>query len=199
VHAAEIVGERWALLIVRDLLVRPKRFTDLKHGLPRIPTNVLSTRLKELEASDVVERVVLPHPDRSVVYQLTEYGRDLEDIVLALGRWGARTMGEPAADDIVTVDSMIMAFRSTYRPNGKGTVAYQLNLGEILLRIDIADGALAVIDGRHPAPDLTITADLAIKALMAGEISARDAIDAGSVVLDGPPELFDRFLTTFRI
>src|SRR5438105_14626994 len=91
-RALELVGERWALLIVRDLLVGPKRFTDLRRGLPRIPTNVLSTRLKELEHNGIVRRRLLPRPASGVVYELTEHGRELEDIVLRLGLWGAATL-----------------------------------------------------------------------------------------------------------
>src|SRR5437764_13643685 len=88
-RALELVGERWAMLIVRDLLVGPRRFTDLSRGLPRIPTNILSERLKELEDAGVVHRRVLPRPIGSVVYELTAYGADLEDAVKLLGRWGA--------------------------------------------------------------------------------------------------------------
>src|SRR5688572_3869489 len=91
-RAVEMVGERWAMLIVRDLLVSPKRYTDLREGLPRIPTNILSVRLKELEDAGVVRRRVLPRPSGSVVYALTDYGTELEDIVLALGRWGAKSL-----------------------------------------------------------------------------------------------------------
>src|SRR3981081_3351856 len=81
-RAVELLGERWALLVVRDLLVSPKRFTDLRRALPRIPTNVLSDRLRELEDAGVVHRRVLPRPAGSIVYELTEYGEQLEDIVL---------------------------------------------------------------------------------------------------------------------
>src|SRR5215207_6969550 len=86
-RALELVGERWALLVVRDLVLGPKRFTDLRRGLPRIPTNVLSARLRELEEAGVVRRRVLPRPASSVVYELTEYGRELDEVVLPLGRW----------------------------------------------------------------------------------------------------------------
>src|SRR5215207_4227883 len=99
-RALEIVGERWALLIVRDLIVGPKRFTDLQRGLPRIPTSVLAARLKELEAFGAIRRRVLPRPAGSVVYELTEYGAALEDSVLSLGRWGARALGEPQPGEI---------------------------------------------------------------------------------------------------
>src|SRR5919107_1039006 len=110
-RALEIVGERWALLIVRDLLAGSKRFTDLRQGLPRIPTNVLSARLKELEQARVLQRRILPRPATAVVYELTDYGRELDEILMALGRWGVRSMGTPEADDIYTSDSLVMAMR----------------------------------------------------------------------------------------
>src|SRR5579864_4500846 len=93
-RALELVGERWALLIIRDLLVGPRRFTDLRRGLPRIATNVLAERLKELEEGGVVRRRLLPRPAASVVYELTEYGSQLEAAVTQLGLWGARAMGQ---------------------------------------------------------------------------------------------------------
>src|SRR4030088_766323 len=92
-RALEVVGERWALLIVRDLLIGPKRFTDLLRGLPGIPSNVLTARLKELEDAGVVRRRVLARPARAVVYELTEYGLELDAAVVELGRWGAKNLG----------------------------------------------------------------------------------------------------------
>ena len=120
-RALELVGERWALLIVRDLLVGPKRYTDLRSGLPKIPTNVLATRLKELESAGLVERNVQPRPSGAIVYELTPYGLDLEPVVLALGRWGARSLGELRPGEIATADSLVMALRSTYHPPKRGT------------------------------------------------------------------------------
>ena len=91
-RALELVGERWALLIVRDLLVGPRRYGELAGGLPRIPTNVLATRLKELQEAGVLRRV--PH-SRVIVYELTPYGRELEPVVLALGTWGFKALADP--------------------------------------------------------------------------------------------------------
>ena len=108
-RASEVVGERWGLLIVRDLLVRDQRFGDLKRGLPRIPTSVLTNRLKTLEEAGVVQRKLLSSPRNTIVYTLTEFGRDLEDIVLALGRWGAKFLDEAEPDEIVTAESLVMA------------------------------------------------------------------------------------------
>ncbi|MBK1784861.1 winged helix-turn-helix transcriptional regulator [Prauserella cavernicola] len=201
-HAADLVGERWALLIIRDLLVAPKRFTDLRRGLPRIPTNVLSARLKQLEAEGVVERRVLPRPDGSVVYELTDYGRDLEEIVLALGRWGARTLGEPGPDDIVTPDSLVMAMRSTFHADDAHDVraSFELRLGDIVLGVRVDGGKLDVAEGELTGgADLVITTGPAIKAVMAAELTPAEAIENGSVHLEGDPALLTTFATIFRI
>src|SRR5215470_12122790 len=101
-RALELVGERWALLIIRDLAVHPRRYTDLLDGLPGIPTNVLSTRLKELEQAGVIERRVAPAPQRGILYALTSDGHDLEPAVHALGRWGASHLGDPRPGEPVT-------------------------------------------------------------------------------------------------
>src|SRR6187455_1291233 len=105
-RALELVGERWALLIIRDLLVGPRRYGELASGLPRIPTNILAARLKELQAAGVIRRA--PH-SRVVVYELTEYGRELEPVVLTLGVWGFKAMGDPRDEQIITADSMTMS------------------------------------------------------------------------------------------
>src|SRR5438105_10131964 len=132
-RALELVGERWALLIVRDLLVGPRRFTDLRQGLPRIPTNVLSERLKELEHAGIVRRRALPRPAASVVYELTDYGSQLEEVVMKLGLWGAQALGEPRPDEIITTDSIVKALRPTFVPElARGLrTAYELRLGVI--------------------------------------------------------------------
>lgn len=202
VRAVELVGERWALLIVRDLLVAPKRYTDLKRGLPRIPTNVLSTRLKELEQAGLVERRVLPRPDGSVVYALTEYGADLEDVVLALGRWGARSLGDPGPDEIVTPDSMVMALRSTFRPAqacDQPDTRFELRLGDVVVHARVAGGELETGVGASADPDLVIESGPAIRALLAGEIDPQDALDDGLVAVTGPEDLLVTFTRLFRI
>src|SRR6266540_2349588 len=97
-HALDLVGERWALLVVRELLLGPKRFTDLREGLPGIGANVLASRLRELESAGVVQRRTLPAPAAATVYELTEYGRELEEPLLAFGRWGAKTLSRRPGD-----------------------------------------------------------------------------------------------------
>ena len=200
-RAAELVGERWALLIVRDLLVGPKRFTDLRRGLPRIPTNILSDRLKELEDSGIVQRRVLPRPAGSIVYELTAYGADLDEAVKHLGRWGARSLGEPRPDEIVTLDSLTMALRTTFRPElAEGVHAgFELRLGPVVLHARVDDDQLSVGEGRLPDADLIIETGPALKLLLAHEIAPDEAIEQGLVQVTGDSALLETFVTIFRI
>ena len=113
-RALDVVGERWALLVVRELLLGPKRYTDLRRGLPNASPNVLSERLRELERAGVVRRRKLPPPAGSRVYELTDWGRELEEIVISLGHWAARspTAAERRSDR--SADSIILALRSRF-------------------------------------------------------------------------------------
>jgi DNA-binding HxlR family transcriptional regulator len=200
-RAAEMIGERWGLLIVRDLMVEPKRFTDLQHGLPGIPSNVLASRLKELEQAGVVRRRVLPRPSGAVVYELTEYGEELEEIVMAFGRWGAKALGDPRPDETVTVDSMVMALRSTFRAaaaTGR-RIGFELRLGDVVIHARVGNGKIAAGAGALPGADLIIEAGPGIRALMAGEITPEQALEAGAVRITGDPKLLSRFAQMFRI
>jgi DNA-binding HxlR family transcriptional regulator len=200
-HAMELVGERWALLIIRDLIPGPKRFTDLRNGLPRIPTNILSARLKELEASGVIQRRLLPRPQGSVVYELTDYGRELDDVVLRLGLWGVRSLGQPRPDDIVTTDSLIMALRSTFRRDAASglQLGYEVRVGDIVIHALVDDGKAEVEQGPLPRPDLVIDTGPELRALLAGELSPSEAVASGVVRLTGDPALLDRFVEVFHI
>lgn len=201
-HAVELVGERWALVLVSDLIRGPKRFTDLQRGQPRIPSNVLSARLKELEDAGVVRRRVLPRPATGVGYELTEYGRELEDIVFRLGLWGAKTMPQPQPDDIVTADTVLLALRSTFRPEAaRGLRAgYELRLGEIVVHARVDHGALEVDEGPLPDADLVLETDLSFHPLLTGELSPAEAIEGGRVrVVRGKRRLFERFVEVFHI
>jgi len=200
-YALEIVGERWAFLVIRDLILGPKRFTDLRRGLPRIPSNVLSARLKELEKAGVIRRRLLPRPSTGIVYELTEYGRGLEDIVLRLGLWGASSLGEPRPEDTVNVDSLMLALRATFRPDAARELqaTYEFRLGEIVIHARIDKGALEVVEGPLADADLVVETDLTIRALMSGELSPSEAVESGRVRLAGRPELLDRFVEVFHI
>jgi DNA-binding HxlR family transcriptional regulator len=195
----ELVGERWALLIVRDLLVGPRRYGELAAGLARIPSNILAARLKELQAAGVIRRV--PH-SRVIVYELTPYGRELEPVVLALGAWGFKALGEPREEQVITPDSMIIDLRTAFRPliaEELPATAYAARLGgaELLIRVDGSNVDMERGDG--PA-DLAFAAGPGIRRLISGELAADRAIATGVVeVLRGRGELLDRFASTFHL
>ena len=198
-QALELVGERWALLIVRDLLVGPRRYGELAEGLPRIPSNILAARLKELQAAGILRRA--PR-SRVVVYELTPYGRELEPVVLALGAWGFKAMGDPRDEQVVTPDSMTMALRTAFRPAvaaGLPATSYAARLGaaELLVRVDGA--RLDVSRGDGPV-DLSFAAGPGIRRLISGELAPDRAISTGVVeVLHGRGDLLARFATTFHL
>ncbi|MFT4283652.1 MAG: helix-turn-helix domain-containing protein [Protaetiibacter sp.] len=198
-RALELVGERWAMLIVRDLLVGPRRYGELAAGLPRIPSNILAARLKELQEAGIIRRA--PR-SRIIVYELTPYGRELEPVVLALGAWGFKAMGDPRDDQVITPDSMTMALRTAFRADVAAdlpSTAYAAHLGpaELLIRVD--GPRLEVSRGVGPA-DLDFAAGPGIRRLISGELAPERAIASGVVeVLRGPGELLDRFATTFHL
>lgn len=200
-RALDLVGERWALLLVRDLLVSPKRFTDLRNGLPKIPSNVLSTRLRELEDAGIVARRALPRPESGVVYELTDYGRELEDVVLRLGRWGAARLGEPRPGEVLTPDAMVMALRAMYRVDAAAGVhaSFQVELGPTVFHARVEDGALSTGVGPLEGADLVIAAGPAILALFNGEVTAADAIAGDLVALTGDSGLLQTFTEIFRL
>lgn len=203
-HALELVGERWALLIVRDLILGPKRFTDLRLGLPRIPTNVLTTRLKELEESGVVQRRALPRPAASVVYELTDYGQQLEDIVLRLGAWGVQSMGDPKPEEILTADGAVLALRTAVHREllrGDERIGYQLRVGDVLVYALLTDGELQAGAGALTDPDLVITlTDFGtFKPLLTRQLSPAEAVTDGTIQLVGDVALLPRFIDVFCV
>lgn len=207
--AVELIGERWALLIVRDLLVGPRRYTDLKQGLPRIPTNILSTRLKELQDGGVVRRA--PLHGSGLVYELTPYGRALEPIVLALGRWGFQAMGEPGEGDLVTADSLTMALRTAFRPDRARGLDIELHVGDVALRVIVRDGVLEVARLAPPVPpvggalppgeaEAIVVAGGGIRHLIAGDVTPAEAVAQDLVaVVRGDERILDAFAETFHI
>jgi DNA-binding HxlR family transcriptional regulator len=197
-RALELVGERWALLIIRDLLVAPKRYTDLRTGLPKIPTNVLATRLKELEQAGIVTRRVQPRPSGAIVYELTPYGADLDQVVLALGRWGARSLGELRPGEIATAETLVMALRSTFEP-GDAHATYELRFGEVVVHAIVDGESLEAAPGPLPDADLAIEAYAPLRPLLNGELNAKAALEAGIVSTNGSTVALARFAKLFRI
>jgi DNA-binding HxlR family transcriptional regulator/putative sterol carrier protein len=200
-HALDLVGERWALLVVRELLLGPKRFTDLKLGLPHASPNVLAQRLRDLEAAGVVRRGKLPPPAASKIYELTEWGRDLEPVIIALGRWGVRSPTKPP-DAELGVDSLILSFRTMFDPDrAEGLDAsYELRLGEDSFRAEVAEGRLEIERGTAEQPDATVEADAStLAALIYDDLELDDTLSSGDLRIKGDRAAVERFLALFPL
>jgi len=198
-HALDLIGDRWALLVVRELVFGPKRFVDLREGLPGIGPNVLSQRLKELADAEVIRRRVLPPPAGSTVYELTEWGRELEDVIVRLGRWGARSPSMPR--DVETQPEwLVLGMRAIYDPQEDPVpTLYELRFGDEVFWVRADDGSLSVGRGAASEPDAVLTADVeTVAKLMRGELKPAAALRSGAVKLDGERAAFDRFPGLFR-
>lgn len=213
-RAVERVGERWALLIVRDLLGGARRYSDLKASLPRIPTNILSDRLKELQEAGLVRRV----PSVRGGYELTPLGRGLEPVVLALERWGWSVLGDPGEGETMSADALGFALAAAFRPDAAAALPpteYVLTLtgaeppvavsaivvGGTLDVVPVGSGALPQPRRRsalEPVPEAVLELELlpaALRALLADGAMGRP----GSAPFAGDAELLERFTRTFRI
>jgi DNA-binding HxlR family transcriptional regulator len=199
-YALDLVGDRWALLVVRELVLGPKRFTDLRDGLPGIGPNVLSQRLKELEEVGVLGRRVLPPPAGSTVYELTEWGAELEDVIVRLGRWGARSPEMPSGAE-TRPEWLVLGLRALFDPDTEPVPAlYELRFGDEVFWARVDDGSLRVGRGETTEPDAVLTvADLeSVTKLMRGELKPAAVLRSGAVNVDGDRAAFDRFLSLFR-
>jgi DNA-binding HxlR family transcriptional regulator len=200
-HALGLVGERWALLVVRELLHGPKRYTDLLEGMPGVGTNILAARLRELEAAGVVQKRRLPPPAASTVYELTEYGRQLEEPLYALARWGARTLGPPGKGDELAQDWGLDAFAALLdREAARGvTETYVMRLPDETYGVQLVDGKLQVALEAVDDPDLDAELSMeTLYSLASGGLDPREAVDQGLVLLTvGKPEALERFFSIF--
>jgi DNA-binding HxlR family transcriptional regulator len=200
-HALDLVGERWALLVVRELLLGPKRFTDLRAGLPGTSPNVLAQRLRELEGAGVVRRRKLPPPAASRIYELTEWGKDLEPVIISLGRWGVRSPSKPR-DAELSVDSLILSFRTMFEAQrAEGLEAsYEIRLGEESFRAEVADGRFEIERGVADGPDAIVETNAAILAALVYEgRDLAEALRSGDVRIEGDTETVERFLFLFPL
>jgi DNA-binding HxlR family transcriptional regulator len=202
-RALDVVGERWALLVVRELLLGPKRFTDLRAGLPHLSPDVLSQRLRELEQAGVVAKGKLPPPASARVYELTNRGRELEPVLLALGRWGSRV---PLASDSgeLGVDALMVAMQTMYDParaDGLIGSSIELRVGEH--RFTAHPTATRLDVTREPAAEeslATIAADSGTlqRVLWHGE-PVGNAIRSNRLTVSGDRQAAERFLTLFPL
>ncbi len=199
-HALDLVGERWALLVVRELLLGPKRFTDLRGGLPRASSNILAERLRDLEQAGVIQRRKLPPPAGSAVYELTEWGEELEPIVTKLGAWGARSPFPPDTQEIGP-DSIVLALGSLFDREAAAdlSASYELRIGEERFGVEIEAGKLELSRGpaAEPVASIAVADAPTLAAILTGQLSLDDALASGSLAIEGAKQAAKRFLRLF--
>ena len=199
-RSLDIVGERWTMLIVRDLLIGPKRYKDLLAGLPGIGTNLLARRLRELEARGLIERTILPAPASATVYGLTEKGAALEPVVLALGRWGFQFLGKPRPSDAMLPAPFFVSLHASFNPDADPDLheRYAFRVDDRIFEVDVADRRCSVREGGATSPDATFATDAAtLFALRRRELTPKQAIASGKVAVDGDPKALERFVNAF--
>jgi DNA-binding HxlR family transcriptional regulator len=159
-RALDVVGDRWAFLVVRDLLLGAKRFTDLRAGLPKVSPDVLAQRLRELEDAGLVTRRRLAPPAAARVYELTERGRALEPVLLELGRWGSGAPF-PEGDSTFGPDAMMLALKTMFDPAAAAglTASYEFRFGDQHFHARVSGGALTITREAAEDPDATFDTD----------------------------------------
>jgi DNA-binding HxlR family transcriptional regulator len=194
-HALGLVGDRWSLLILRDLLHGPKRYTDLLEGLRGIGTNILAARLRGLEETGIVGRRRLPPPAASTVYELTDYGTELEEVFYALARWGARSLGPPGPRDELYPEWGLNAVAALFSPEAaRGlTETYVLNIGGDVFSVRLDNGHMHAEMGAAEDADLLVETDMdTFFRLVSGDVSPRSVLKQGLVTIKGDRTVFER-------
>lgn len=200
-HALDLVGDRWALLVLRELLLGPKRFTDLRAGLPAISANVLSQRLTDLEKAGVVRRRKLAPPAASRVYELTDWGKEIEPIVLGLAHWGARSplfhRGAP-----IGADAFMLSLKAMFSP-AYGTLfdkVVQLAFADETFHVRVVDGSLDINRGAAPDAHVFLHSDpQTMLGLAYGKHDLAGAASAGKFSYSGDEQIVIAFLSMFAL
>jgi DNA-binding HxlR family transcriptional regulator len=196
----DVVGERWTLLIVRDLMMGPKRYTDLRAGLPGIATDILTARLRTLEQAGFVRRRELPRPAPATVYELTEDALQLRHAILALGQVGMATLGGPKPREDVRPERMVLGLRVSFRRDefAELTETYELTIDGEPFTVDVGDGAVDTRPGTASSPAMKLrTAADTFVALLTGELAPGVALADDRVALEGEREILERFIEAF--
>jgi DNA-binding HxlR family transcriptional regulator/putative sterol carrier protein len=202
-HALDAVGERWSLLVVRELLSGPKRYTDLQEGLPGIGPNVLADRLRSLAAAGLVCKRRLAPPAASSVYELTELGEGLRPVLAALFQWGLQLLDTPARGEAVRAGYWLPALEAAARehsPPPELDEAYQLRVGAEAIAIEVRRGRVEIREGEADGAAVTIGTDPAtFVELGRGTISALNALEQGRLTVDGDAAAAERCAAVFSL
>jgi DNA-binding HxlR family transcriptional regulator len=199
-RALDVVGERWTLLIVRDLLMGPKRYTDLRAGLPGIATDILTGRLRTLEEAGFVRRRDLPPPAPATIYELTETGNRLKPVILALGQVGLATLGGPQPREDVRPERLVVGLRVSFRRDDFAdlTETYELVIDGEPFTVEVSDEVVETRPGGASSPSISFGTDSdTFVALVTGQVRAADALANGSASLEGEPSELERFIDAF--
>lgn len=197
-YALDIVGERWTLLIVRELIAGPRRFKDLIDGLPDISTNLLAGRLKRLEQQGILSRRVLRPPAGSTVYELTSLGQALEKTLLEFGKWGSQFVPpSPEGVTLLRLGSYALTLKTFFRPEQAQGVneTYELHIDNEVLQVQISEGELHVQQGETRKADVIFHTDMpSYLGLLRRQIQPDEAVSRGLIRIEGDPDALSRFL-----
>jgi DNA-binding HxlR family transcriptional regulator len=194
-RALDVVGERWALLVIRELLLVPQRFSDLRHALPNASSNLLADRLRELEQRGVIHRRLLVPTAGPQVYELTEWGRKLEPVVLALSDWGIDAPSPPEPTSL-SATSVLIFWRGHARPDPDAPpIVCHLDLDGSVWTVCVESGKVQVQSGEPATADISLRTDpKTLSSLLADPASLDAALAEGSVGLVGDPLALKRLL-----
>jgi DNA-binding HxlR family transcriptional regulator/putative sterol carrier protein len=199
-RALDLVGGRWSLLIVRELLDGPLRFTDLEQALQGVPTNILSARLRDLEDAGVIERSLQPRPSSAVVYGLTPYGKALEKTLLSLGLWGAQSLGRPPEGFASNLHSLTFPLRAMFQEHSEGEHRFQIRTEDDSLNIGVKHGAVCFPNDPSFEPEavLELAPDV-LFAMLKGYDTFDSAVVSGRLKIDGSPDEARQFFEIFQM
>lgn len=201
-RAMDVLGERWTILVVRELTLGPRRYGDLLDALPGIGTNILAARLKSLEAADVVRRATLPPPASVNVYELTDRGEQLRPIVRQLGAWGYDLAPfDPERATRASWALLSMQTRADPRAVAEFGALVELRIGDEVLWVRSSEDGAELRLGAAPAPpDLIITCDPpSFGAIALGQLTAAAALRAGRLEIQGDRKLLTQFFSVYRL
>ncbi len=188
----DVVGERWTLLIVRELMLGPKRFSDLVDGLPGIGRNLLAARLRQMEAQGLLGRRQLPPPAGARVYELTEDGRALGPALAALGRWGVERLDTPPPGAFFRAGWAVfpLAYMADREAARGVREVYEFRVGEEVFQLRVDDGAVQPRADAALHPDLVLTMEPdTLRDLFSGIVDPVEALTTGRVTFEGQPEV----------
>jgi DNA-binding HxlR family transcriptional regulator len=197
-RALDVIGDRWALLVVRELIFGPKRFVQLRGGLHGVSPNVLSQRLRDLEEAGIVRRDVLDPPASVAVYELTGRGRALEPVLLELGRWGSREPVTTAGE--LSAAALLLALETVFDPAAAFDATFALRVDGDWYQVRIAGGSIDISRSRAGRPTVTIETDgTTLRSVAFGREPVAEAERDGRLTVTGDRRAAERFARMFAV